>query len=35
VPALEETGGGHLSRCFRWRDLAESLAERGAPGDAA
>ena len=21
LPALEDTGGGHLSRCIRWRDL--------------
>jgi peptide/nickel transport system ATP-binding protein len=21
VPALEDTGGGHMSRCIRWRDL--------------
>ena len=35
VPPLEETGGGHLSRCFRWRALAGALAEQGAPGDAA
>ncbi|MFC0407264.1 ABC transporter ATP-binding protein [Roseomonas elaeocarpi] len=26
VPPLEETGGGHLSRCFRWRELAGELA---------
>ena len=29
VPPLEETGGGHLSRCFRWRELSGALAAQG------
>ncbi|WP_237183121.1 ABC transporter ATP-binding protein [Roseomonas gilardii] len=31
VPPLEETGGGHLSRCFLWRELADALAAQGVP----
>ncbi|MHB0705171.1 ABC transporter ATP-binding protein [Roseomonas mucosa] len=29
VPPLEETGSGHLSRCFRWRELSGALAAQG------